>query len=247
MLYVMSDIHGNEKRFRSVMAQIKLKPEDTLYVLGDVIDRHPRGIKLLRELIKKPNVKLLKGNHEIMMINCVEKEWSLKKGDDEAYYDYVELKRHWHRNGGEVTHRSIMHTKKETVEEIFKYLKQLPFEYDVEVNNKKYKLCHAAPKDMYLRYGRKYINEEVFSVWYRWNGYETSSDEYTIIFGHTPTYYYNVKDPLEIWIGKRCIAIDCGAGFSNTMDMQGRLACIRLDDMKVFYSEETKEEEQLAY
>ena len=69
MLYVMSDIHGNEKRFRSVMAQIKLKPEDTLYVLGDVIDRHPRGIKLLRELIKKPNVKLLKGNHEIRMVS----------------------------------------------------------------------------------------------------------------------------------------------------------------------------------
>ena len=39
MIYVMSDIHGQKRRFDSIMKQIKLQPEDTLYVLGDVIDR----------------------------------------------------------------------------------------------------------------------------------------------------------------------------------------------------------------
>ena len=43
MHYVLSDIHGNTRRFDSVMAQIDLRPEDTLYVLGDVIDRYPDG------------------------------------------------------------------------------------------------------------------------------------------------------------------------------------------------------------
>ena len=47
MIYVMSDIHGQKRRFDSVMKQINLQPEDTLYVLGDVIDRNPDGIKLL--------------------------------------------------------------------------------------------------------------------------------------------------------------------------------------------------------
>lgn len=41
MIYVMSDIHGQKRRFDSVMKQINLQPEDTLYVLGDVIDRNP--------------------------------------------------------------------------------------------------------------------------------------------------------------------------------------------------------------
>ena len=41
MTYVMSDIHGNMRRFNSVMEQFNLQPEDTLYILGDVIDRHP--------------------------------------------------------------------------------------------------------------------------------------------------------------------------------------------------------------
>lgn len=51
MIYVMSDIHGNLRRFRSVMEQIQLQPEDTLYVLGDVMDRYPDGVTIMRELM----------------------------------------------------------------------------------------------------------------------------------------------------------------------------------------------------
>ena len=39
MIYVISDIHGNINRFNSIMEQINLQDTDTLYVLGDVIDR----------------------------------------------------------------------------------------------------------------------------------------------------------------------------------------------------------------
>ena len=59
MIYVMSDIHGNMRRFRSVMNKIKLQSDDTLYVLGDVIDRHPEGIQILSELMEKKNVKMI--------------------------------------------------------------------------------------------------------------------------------------------------------------------------------------------
>ena len=68
MTYVMSDIHGNMRRFNSVMEQINLQPEDTLYILGDVIDRHPDGIRILRRIMDKPNIKMLLGNHEYMML-----------------------------------------------------------------------------------------------------------------------------------------------------------------------------------
>lgn len=47
MIYVMSDIHGQKRRFDSVMKQINLQPDDTLYILGDVIDRNPDGIARL--------------------------------------------------------------------------------------------------------------------------------------------------------------------------------------------------------
>ena len=71
MTYVMSDIHGNMRRFNSVMEQITLQPEDTLYILGDVIDRHPDGIRILRRIMEKPNIKMLLGNHEYMMLRAI--------------------------------------------------------------------------------------------------------------------------------------------------------------------------------
>lgn len=36
MTYVMSDIHGDSERFKRIMKQINLQPDDTLYILGDV-------------------------------------------------------------------------------------------------------------------------------------------------------------------------------------------------------------------
>ena len=70
----MSDIHGNSKRFDSVLKQINLQPEDTLYILGDVVDRYPDGIRILRRIMKMPNVKMLLGNHEYMMLEAMEKD-----------------------------------------------------------------------------------------------------------------------------------------------------------------------------
>ena len=74
MIYVMSDIHGNSKRFDSVMEQINLQPEDSLYILGDVVDRYPDGIRILRRIMRMPNVKMLLGNHEYMMLEAMEKD-----------------------------------------------------------------------------------------------------------------------------------------------------------------------------
>lgn len=39
--YVMSDIHGCDARYRNILKQIRLKADDRLYILGDVIDGVP--------------------------------------------------------------------------------------------------------------------------------------------------------------------------------------------------------------
>lgn len=71
MNYVVSDIHGHSKRFESILKQINLKETDTLYILGDVIDRNPDGIRLLRRIMKMSNVKMVLGNHEHMMLTAL--------------------------------------------------------------------------------------------------------------------------------------------------------------------------------
>ena len=84
MVYVLSDIHGNLNRYNSIIEQINLQETDILYILGDVIDRYPDGIKILREIIKKDNVKMLLGNHEYMMLEALDPlgsvdEWEYKR------------------------------------------------------------------------------------------------------------------------------------------------------------------------
>ena len=98
MHYILSDIHGNERRFLSILRQIDLKPEDTLYVLGDVIDRHPWGLRILRKLMAMPNAKLILGNHEYMMLRALGHPVDDNVDDGTA-------QPHWYRNGGNVTHR----------------------------------------------------------------------------------------------------------------------------------------------
>lgn len=64
MTYVMSDIHGDLDRFRSVMDQIHLKADDHLYVLGDVIDGYPYGLDILYELRDMPNATIQSDDSE---------------------------------------------------------------------------------------------------------------------------------------------------------------------------------------
>ena len=127
MIYVMSDIHGNAIRFNSIMEQIDLQPEDTLYILGDVIDRYPDGIRILRLLMSMPNVQMLLGNHEYMMLNALDR---LAKDNPE----YPHALRLWYRNGGDITHEYIKHIRKCVRKEIFDYLHSLPLNIDIEIN-----------------------------------------------------------------------------------------------------------------
>ena len=232
MVYVLSDIHGNERRFNSIMQQIDLRPEDTLYVLGDVIDRHPGGIRILRKLMAMPNAGMILGNHEYMMLRALGCPY-----DD--YRDDGRARDHWYRNGGKVTHNHLKRIRKSLRQEIVDYLRALPLSMDVSVNGKDYKLVHGAPVEEY-DHQLPYINATHYAVWKRLENPDRSDCPYTLIFGHTPTKYYQDCIPMELWYGGNMIGIDCGGGYpeKGPNSEYGRLACLRLDDGKVFYSRE---------
>ena len=230
MIYVMSDIHGHMARFRSVMKKIDLKPEDTLYVLGDVIDRNADGIRILRELMAMPNVKMTLGNHELMMLQA------LYYAEAEDEFSYIPPLYRWYNNGGLVTHEHLKHLRKTLRAEVFAYLDRLPVNIEISVCGERFVLAHAASVEDYPMFDYRYHNEREFAVWKRYRAGERRAQDYTLIFGHTPTSSYQNTNPLAIWYGTKCIGIDCGCAYPN-----GRLACLRLDDMCVFYSEDTEE------
>ncbi len=229
MTYVMSDIHGHIARFDSVMRQIQLQPEDTLYILGDIIDRNADGLRILQRIMKMPNVVMLLGNHEQMMLNAVDAETCT----DAVQTSALDL---WYRNGGECTHRYWKRLRKTRRSEILAFLHALPIEIELDIEDKRYLLAHAAPmvlfKEYRLRTGR-YKTKEHFALWHRFNTADWVPNGRKLIFGHTPTRHYQDNDPLCIWPSKKAIGIDCGCAYDA-----GRLACLRLDDMMVFYSED---------
>ena len=75
-------------------------------------------------------------------------------------------------------------------------------------------------------------NSREFAIWDRWDETQPIPEGYVLIFGHTPTCYFHDKVPWCIWKGDNAIGIDCGSGYEY-----GRLSCLRLDDMKEFYSD----------
>ncbi len=244
MIYVLSDIHGNLQRFDSVMEQIDLQPDDTLYVLGDVTDRHPHGIVILRRLMAMPNVKMLLGNHEYMMLNVFFCPDTLRGRKQVRWVK--ECLQLWYRNGGEVTYQHLLRQEEAVRDEIFDYLHALPLHYELTVNGKDYELVHGAPMEQFEAHQAEYPTRRYYAVWKRWMPDEPSVPGKTVIFGHTPTNHFQKADPMRIWYGDGRICIDCGAGYPADAHRwgleNGRLACLRLDDMQEFYSREDTEE-----
>ena len=210
--YVMSDIHGDYDSYRRMLELIEFSDDDELYILGDVIDRHPHGVEILLDIMERPNVHMLWGNHEDMMYRGVvfhdRDFWSM-----------------WILNGGGVTRKGLFY--RETAknrERILAYLRNLPLFYEIEVNDRKFFLVHAsAGKDVY-----DYI-------WWRpEDGPAPLKEDASVIVGHTPTPNLS-GDPFgpgEILHEEGIIYIDCGCG-SNYTNRQ--LGCLRLDDLKEYY------------
>lgn len=44
MIYCMSDLHGCYRQYMAMLEKIGFSDEDTLYILGDTVDRGPSGI-----------------------------------------------------------------------------------------------------------------------------------------------------------------------------------------------------------
>lgn len=102
------------------------------------------------------------------------------------------------------------------------------------VNGNSYFMVHGAPPQLYGQLPSDAENEIEFAVWTRLMPKDMMPFDKTVIFGHTPTAYYQEDVPLRIWHGGDKIGIDCGAGKTHP---SCQLACLRLDDMTEFYSE----------
>lgn len=131
--YVLSDIHGEGERFHRMLEKIRFSREDKLYILGDVIDRGPGGIALLREIMASSNMELLLGNHEYMMTRYFAPEAA-----------EVEIRR-WNRNGNSPTLAAFLRLTPREREEILSYLQTRKPHILLELPGERFYLVHGFP------------------------------------------------------------------------------------------------------
>ena len=233
MNYVISDIHGYYDQFIELLELIQLNDDDTLYVLGDVVDRGPNPIKTLLKLMEMPNAVCIVGNHELMaldglrFLNTQITTESVDLIDAELLGNLID----WQRNGSETTIEEFKQLDQEMRREILSFIMEFSMYEELAVDGQKYLLVHAGLGD----YGpEKQIEDYSLKnlVWDRAD-YEIQYFEDTIVVtGHTPTQLIEGNpNPGRIYKHLNHIAIDCGCGMPD-----GRLAAICLETGEEFYS-----------
>lgn len=120
--YVMSDVHGLKDRYDAMLEALALQNEDTLFVLGDVIDRGRDGIAILLDIMNRDNVYMLLGNHEYMMKQYYEAVHHVITDMQEAWV----VTDRWQRNHCSPTIDAFERLNERKQRELLDYLDELP-------------------------------------------------------------------------------------------------------------------------
>lgn len=234
MIYVTSDLHGFPlSGLLRLLNLANFSRKDELIVLGDVIDRNgDGGISLLRWMIDQPNVRMILGNHEAMMLSC---SFVLDSITDQmlSHFDphRMDLLNTWLSNGAEPTLETLHDLQQRdpgAVRAILSYLRTAPLSDIRRAGSRQFLLTHAglghfepgrpiaayAPDD--LLWNRPSLDDIYFT------------DIFTV-FGHTPTLSYGPAYADRMILTPTWADIDTGAS-------SGRFPMLlRLDDMTPFY------------
>lgn len=232
--YVCSDLHGRYDRWSALPEKIDLRPSDTLYVLGDVIDRGPDGCKILLDMMDRPNVIPILGNHEFTAAVCL--PWLLEEVTDRSLADLDDARlaalQEWIANGGGPTLRGLQKLSRVEREDILNYLWEMELYAEVQAGGRSFVLTHAGLDHFVPGKPLEDYALEDF-LFCRPRPSEAFWPDRYLVYGHTPTRLLRAQmgKPLsdDILPCGQQIAIDCGCGFD------GELGCICLDTMEAFY------------
>ncbi len=226
MTYVMSDLHRCYDKYAQMLEKIGFGEGDTLYILGDVIDRGPDGIRILLDMMGRKNVIPVIGNHESLALS------SFKLIRDGASEEKLRKKRAyclWMLSDGEPTAAAFRGLPKETRAALVEYIESFSVYEEITVDGRRFHLSHTLPDyrpglDIHDVTLREFL-------WGEPDYTQSYGDNARFITGHTPTNVINPDSFGKIWQGNNHIAIDCAAAWG------GRLGCLCLDTMEEYYVE----------
>ncbi len=226
MIYAMSDIHGCYEKYEQMLDLIRFSEDDTLYILGDVVDRGTDGIRVLQHMRERKNIVPLRGNHDVLAASLLKKMSNPAGQNKEKLKELYQL---WFQDGGLETCKAFTALSREARADILKYMDIFYVYEEVEVNGRNFFLSHTVPEKT------KMLDFDSC----RWEDFVQGKPEYEkqyfddcyVVTGHTPTGFIEKSASGRIWKKNHHIAIDCGAVFGNP------LGCLCLDTLEEFYAE----------
>lgn len=256
--YVFSDVHGHHRTLERLLERVSPATEDIVWILGDMVDRGPDPVGVMKTCRNLADGRILMGNHEDMMIDAL-----THPNDHVARFQ-------WEMNGGGTTLKGLASLPGKECVDLVEWAMQLPLGAHISVGERTYVLIHAglrplsfsahsrwtdATIDAMLRY-----QDRTDVLWIRedfWGNPTGFLDENgvgpVVIAGHTPVPY--VQELADVYdrparnedgdcqimklgavdatggVADRW-AIDCGAAGGAGW---GRIAMVRLDDGAEFY------------
>ena len=259
----MSDIHGCYEDMIQMLEKVEFSATDTLVLAGDYIDRGPDSFEMLRWITSKPdNVIFLKGNHDaefsysvdlmydIYMSNHLDgdsnddaklileliQQLSRQQGDGVSTFDYYG------------TIQELIYVNGVSINDLKKWadcINDMPFFYLQEISGKQFVVVHAGYIDSLegIDTDMTYASLEDFYMYARDDAYIYGGIEHgVVVAGHTPTTLEeelpfndgNVYKSYDEETDCTFYDIDCGCS-ARGRRTNAKLACIRLDDEKIFY------------
>lgn len=231
MRYIISDIHGCYEEYRELLAKINFSKDDELYVLGDAMDRGPEPIKVIQDIMMRPNITYITGNHDYIMLKIMKKlAVEISKDNFKNHLSENDLIEYslWMQDGGGVTSRQFTGLSREEQQDILEFLENgLVYEV-LEDKERTFILVHAGIRnfsqdkalDQYAFHDFIFDRPDYNKRYYR-------DDKTYVVTGHTPTFFINPNRNTDVFQGNGHIAIDCGCVFG------GKLAayCIETGDV----------------
>ena len=228
MIYVMSDLHGCYDLYLKMLEEIKFSSSDTLYLLGDYVDRGDHGLEIVLDIANRKNVVALMGNHDFYALTVLSE--MINNPDAKSKPFIQSIYSTWMHNGGAATYNQFWTFNEMKQRRIVSIMESFQSYSDITVGDRRFTMVHGGIPDYDPATPLDYYSVKELAC-YREDYSKPKFNEPSryLITGHTPTAYIDSCSRGRIWHKYDHIAIDCGAVFELG------LGCICLDTMEEFY------------
>lgn len=207
----IADIHGCKQTFAKLLKVIDLAHDDTLYLLGDMINRGPDSGGVIDKILKLQldgyHIVPLRGNHEQLLSDILKKDSK----------NLLPFLRYYHSE-------TLLNKHLKIKEKYRNFIHALPY-YKVVGD------CILVHGGLDLRRSDIFDNKEFMLYAKSCRGRLANLRGRTLVHGHAVTQYQTICDAVA---GKEPIlSIDNGCVLGATRQGYGKLVCLNLDSMEI--------------